>query len=203
MSNAKAVADSETGSAWSLTLGRKVRALRTEAGLTVEALAGRARVSAGLVGQVERGVGNPSIGNVHKLATALGVSVYALLEDPARDTEERGPSAAVVRGDQRKRIAFPREHMVMELLTPDLQRSLEVIRCVMPPGYNTGAAPYLHHAEECVHVLRGRIEVHVGSESYVLEAGDTITYDAGVTHWWRNAGEEEGEAIGITVPPSF
>lgn len=203
MTKAQPVAEPETGSVWSLALGRRVRALRTEAGLTVEALASRARVSAGLVGQVERGVGNPSIGNVHKLATALGVSVYALLEDPAHDAGEQGPSATVVRGDQRKRIAFPRENMVLELLTPDLQRSLEVIRCVMPPGYNTGAAPYLHHGEECVHVLRGRIEVHVGSESYLLEPGDTITYDASVTHWWRNAGEQEGEAIGITVPPSF
>lgn len=203
MPKAKPVVEPETGSVWSLALGRKVRALRTEAGLTVEALAGQAGVSAGLVGQVERGVGNPSIGNVHKLATALGVSVYALLEDPARDTADQGPSAAVVRRDQRKRIAYPRDHILYELLTPDLQRSLEVIRSVMPPDYDTGSAPYRHQGEECVHVLRGRIEVHVGSDSYLLEPGDTITYDASVPHWWRNAGQEEGETIAATVPPSF
>lgn len=174
-----------------------------EADLTVEALAGRAGVSSGLVGQVERGAGNPSLGNVHKLANALGVSMYALLEDQTRGGAEQGRSAAVVRRDQRKTMRFPRENIVYELLTPDLQRSLELIRCVMPPGYNTGAVPYQHHGEECAHVLRGRIEVHVGSESYVLEPGDTITYDAGVPHWWRNAGDEEGEAIAATVPPSF
>jgi transcriptional regulator with XRE-family HTH domain len=203
MSNLKQVAELQPGSIWSLALGRKVRALRAQAGLTVEGLAGRAGVSAGLVGQVERGVGNPSIGNVHKLATALGVSVYTLLEDPARQEGEQGPIAAVVRRDQRKTFAFPRENMVLELLTPDLQRSLELIRCVMPPGYDTGSAPYRHHGEECVHVLRGQIEVHVGTESHVLDPGDTITYDASLPHWWRNAGEEEGEAIGVTVPPSF
>lgn len=203
MPRAKPLVELETESAWSLALGRKVRTLRVKSGLTVDALAAQAGVSAGLVGQVERGMGNPSIGNLHKLAAALGVSVYALFEDPTRDADDGAVRAAVVRRDQRKTFSFPRERMVLELLTPDLRGSYEFIRCVMPPGYNTGSEPYRHQGEESVHVLRGRIEVHVGSESYTLEPGDTITYDPGDPHWWQNNGDEEGEAIGVTVPPSF
>jgi transcriptional regulator with XRE-family HTH domain len=190
-------------------LGKQLRALRRASSLSVEALARAAGVSAGLVSQVERGIGNPSLQNLQKLAGALGVSLSQLFspEDPGAPPPETEPAArpacAVVRRDARKKLVFPREQIVYELLTPDLQRSLEVIRSVVPVGYDTSAGPYRHAGEDCVHILRGRMEVHVGDESYVLEAGDTITYDAGIPHWWRNAGDEESEMIGATSPPSF
>lgn len=190
-------------------LGKQLRALRHASSLSVEALARRAGVSAGLVSQVERGIGNPSLQNLQKLAGALGASLSALFSQdvaPERqpaDEEPRRAACAVVRRDQRKKLVFPQERIVYELLTPDLQRSLEVIRSVVPVDYDTSARPYQHHGEECVHILRGRIEVHVGDESHVLEAGDTITYDASIPHWWRNAGDEESEMIGATSPPSF
>lgn len=203
MSSIKDVAEAEPRGAWPSVLGRRVRALRTEAGLTVEALAAQAGVSAGLVGQVERGVSNPSLGNLHKLASALGVSMYALLEEEPGASARPAPSAFVVRRDQRKRISFPQQPVTFELLTPDLKRALELTRVVMPPGYESGPVPYQHQGEDAVYVLRGLLEAHVGSETYVLEAGDAITFDARIPHWWRNAGEEEGESIGATAPPSF
>lgn len=203
MSKTRPLTEPPRSVAWSSALGRNVRTLRTEAGLTVEALATQAGVSSGLIGQVQRGVGNPSLGNVHKLASALGVSMYELLEDDAGAPERPAPSATVVRRDQRKRISFPQQPVTFELLTPDLKRSVELTRTVMPPGYDSGPVPYQHQGEDAVYIVRGLIEAHVGSESYLLEPGDTITFDASVPHWWRNAGEEEGESIGATVPPSF
>lgn len=186
-------------------LGQQLRALRTAASLSVEGLAHRAGVSAGLVSQVERGIGNPSLQNLQKLAAALGTSLSTLFSrergSPPSGTVER--RCAVVRRDERKKLVFPRERIVYELLTPDLQRSLEVIRSVVPVDYDTGARPYRHAGEDCVHILRGRMEVHVGDECHVLEAGDTITFDASLPHWWRNAGDEESEMIGATSPPSF
>ncbi|MFZ0215116.1 MAG: cupin domain-containing protein [Candidatus Dormiibacterota bacterium] len=199
-------ADGATGAAGlPADLGRQLRSLRRAASCSVQALAQRAGVSSGLISQVERGIGNPSLNNLQKLAAALGVSLSELF---GRDASGAGPlsvrpACAVVRRDQRKQLVFPQERILYELLTPDLQRSLEVIRSVVPVDYDTSSAPYRHDGEECVHILRGRIEVHVGDEAHVLEAGDTITYDAGVPHWWRNAGDEEGEMIGATSPPSF
>lgn len=186
------------------TLGRQLRSLRHAASLSVEALARRAGVSAGLVSQVERGIGNPSLQNLQKLAAALGTTLSALFGPERPDAGPPAPArAAVVRRDARKKLVLPEERIVYELLTPDLQRSVEVIRSVVPVDYDTGARPYQHTGEDCVHILRGRMEVHVGDESHLLEAGDTITFDASVPHWWRNAGDEEGEMIGVTSPPSF
>jgi quercetin dioxygenase-like cupin family protein len=78
-----------------------------------------------------------------------------------------------------------------------------MIRSVVPVDYDTSAVPYVHEGEECVHVLRGRIEAGIGDERIVLEPGDSITYDAIVPHWWRNVGGLEGELISAVTPPSF
>lgn len=187
-------------------LGRQLRALRRAASLSVEALARQAGVSAGLVSQVERGIGNPSLQNLQKLAAALGTTLSTLFSQEGGGAGPEGAAgarASVVRRDQRKKLVFPHERIVYELLTPDLQHSMEVIRSVVPVDYDTSARPYQHSGEDCVHILRGRMEVHVGDESYVLEAGDTITFDASVPHWWKNVGDEESEMIGATSPPSF
>lgn len=181
-------------------VGRELRRQRRERELTVEELAELAGVSSGFISQLERGRANPSLMNLQKLAAALGITLVSLFSGaPAARPSRYG----VVRADARKQLVLPQEHIVYELLTPDLNRRLEVIRSVVPVDYDTSAVPYEHEGEEFVHLLRGRIEAGIGADRVVLEPGDSITYDAAVPHWWRNVGGEEGELISAVTPPSF
>lgn len=61
--------------------GKIVRSLRERQGLTQEALAERAKVSATYIGFVERGDNVPSLTIVLQIAAALGVRVGELLRD--------------------------------------------------------------------------------------------------------------------------
>src|SRR5438552_19207 len=77
-----------------LLLGRRVRALRTLRGLTQEALGERAGLSGKFLGQIERGVGNPSLQILVRLAQALGVELWEMLRfEELRP--EGGPKNAV------------------------------------------------------------------------------------------------------------
>ena len=56
-------------------LGRAIRQLREQRGMTQEGLAHEASSTAATIGAIERGLSNPSWGTVEAIATALGVSV--------------------------------------------------------------------------------------------------------------------------------
>lgn len=76
-------------SADAFTLGRRVRHLRTERGLTLDALGRRVGVTASLLSLVENGRREPRLPLLRGLADALGVTVADLLdaEPPSRRAE--------------------------------------------------------------------------------------------------------------------
>ncbi len=180
-------------------LGAVVRRDRQRMGLSVEALAERSGLSAGLVSQLERGRGNPSLQTLSRLAAALGTPLVSLLQRAQRHGEP------VVRADAR--FVLPEladdagPHPVRELLTPDQNLPLQVIRTVMPPGFSNQSRPFRHLGLESVHVLSGRLVVVLGETAHELAEGDTITYDCSQAHWWANpSATEESVVIGSVAP---
>ena len=177
-------------------LGTTLRKARKDQSLTVGDLSQRAQVSAGLISQLERGRGNPSFLTLSRLAEALAVPLGHFLQGSS-------PSGMVVRADQRKKLVLPDDHLVYELLTPNLSGSLEVLRTQVPAGWSNRERPFRHVGEECVHLLSGRLQVTVGEDFHELDEGDSITYDPSVPHWWANAGDDSAVIIGSVTPPSF
>lgn len=179
-------------------LGRAIRSARRERRMTVERLGRTAGVSTGLISQLERGLGNPSFLTLQRLAEALELPFGALMQGP----ESHG--GMVVRAAERKRLIMPTtQEIVHELLTPDLQRSLEMLRTSVPPGWSNHDRPFQHRGEECVHLLSGTVEITVGTQTWVLEEGDSVTYDSGVRHWYTNRSSDPAVIIGAVTPPSF
>ena len=58
--------------------GKHLKEIRTKKGLTQEQLAGMAGMHFTYIGQIERGVRNPSLVNLYKLAKALKISAKEL-----------------------------------------------------------------------------------------------------------------------------
>ena len=181
-------------------LGRTLQTARKARSLTVGELSRQAGVSAGLISQLERGMGNPSFLTMSRLAEALRLPLGHFLQGSS-DARQR-----VVRADERKKLVLPGDHedeMVYELLTPDLGGRLEVLRTTVPAGWTNEERPFSHRGEECVHLLRGSLQVTVGEDFYDLAEGDSITYDSSVPHWWCNATDDDALIIGSVTPPSF
>ncbi|WP_165917406.1 helix-turn-helix domain-containing protein [Flaviaesturariibacter aridisoli] len=62
--------------------GRNLRRIRTEKGFGMREFALNADIEYSQLSKIERGVTNPTIGTVHLLATALGVSHRDLFDFP-------------------------------------------------------------------------------------------------------------------------
>ncbi|GGX04192.1 helix-turn-helix domain-containing protein [Streptomyces lomondensis] len=192
-------------------LGRLLRDARAQRGMSLKRFAAAAEISEGLLSQFERGQGNPSLLTLQKIAAALDVPLAHLFYKTTPDEESVDTESdvlprrqcAVVPSGGRKKLVLPQEQLVYELLTPDLQRPLEMMRCVVPPGFDGRARPFQHEGEEAVHVLEGRLRAHVADDVHDLGPGDTISLQASLPHWWANIGEVPVVVISACTPPSF
>ncbi len=180
-----------------LELGRRIRTLREERGLSLSRLATAVGVSESFLSQVERGVASPSVASLRRIAAALGESVAAFFAGaPA--------TGRVVRVADRQRMVHPRRMWEDVLLTPSASRHLQVILSVIEPGAGSGDEPYTHDSdEECVIVLKGQLNFWVGEDLYELAEGDTLLFESRVAHRNRNPGPSKAEVLWVITPPSY
>ena len=178
------------------SVGKVLFEKRTLQRLSVHELAERADISAGMISQIERGLANPSIKTLAKLAAALGLQL-GIFFDPSPDEN------IVVHQNQRRKLYEQDADFVYELLTPDLNRSLEMVWVESAPGTTTEEYPFLHTGEECGLILQGTLEIHIGNNCYVLKAGDSIIFNSGIPHWYHNPGPERVLSVWAITPPSF
>lgn len=181
-------------------LGGTIRERRKKAGLTLQQLAEQARLSISYLSQVERNLLTPSVSTLKRIADLLEIPAGELMF--GGENGGAAGSVGVVRSDHRKRISFPGSHIEYELLTPDLRRRASLLWLVAPPGSESGPA-FVHEGEDGVVVLKGELEIEVGGINHRLGAGDSIYFNAGLPHRWRNTGEDTVEAIWLSTPPSF
>lgn len=179
-------------------LGVTIRRLRESRQLSLKEVAARSGLTQSFLSQVERNLTSPSVASLRRVAQAFGVPLTELFQGPVI------PENRVVRRAERRQLIHPSRQWRDYLLTPSLTGKLQVILSVIEPGGGSGEEPYAHDSdEECVVILRGRLEFWVGPDRYVLEEGDSIVFESRTPHRNRNPGPERAEVLWITTPPSY
>jgi transcriptional regulator with XRE-family HTH domain len=174
-------------------LGKRLRALRNEQGLTLAQLGQQVGLSASYLSQIERGVAMPSLSRLATIASTLDVEVGYFFEDDVS-------SPCVVKSNQGERLRGTAD-AVVELLSADpSDKEIQPYRVVCQPGASRDQPP-TYPGEEFGFVLSGQLTVTVGEEAFVLKAGDSIHYQTLQPHSWRNEGDEECIAIWAVSPP--
>jgi transcriptional regulator with XRE-family HTH domain len=197
----KSAADEEA-----LALGETLRSLRLDANLTLQAVADAAGVSQSLVSQVERGVASPSITTLRRLAGALNVPVAAFFVGDgavASSGDTLEGARIIVRRDERKGLRVSRSNVVYELLTPDLNRKIEFLWIEYSPGSVTHPDPMSHPGEENALCLEGSVVVTVEGQEFVLNEGDSISFDSGRPHQVENRSGTRAVLVSAITPPAF
>lgn len=178
-------------------IGPLIARERLGRGLSIEQLARRAGVSAGLLSQLERGIGNPSLETLSSLARALAISIGSFFEGP----EDEDPNA-VVHPASRKRLVLSDQGLTYQLLVPSLGGALAMLFIELPAGFSNAHAPFSHPGEEVVFVLRGRIALHSAGRRYEMSEGDSIRFASGFDHWYETFDADVSVVTAMT-PPSF
>ena len=152
-------------------IARRVRELRSAAGLSLDDLAGRCGVSRSMISLIERGESSPTAVVLEKLAVGLGVSLASLF-----DASRPGADPLSRRATQRE-WRDPASGYVRRNVSPaGFDSPIQIVEVNFPPGarvaYESG--PRQPRLWQQVWVLQGRIELTLGEQRHTLDTGDFL-----------------------------
>jgi len=162
-------------------LGNTLRHLRIENGLTIAEVSKRANVSRGMLSKIENGLTSPSLEKLEHLANALGVTLSRLFND--YDTPKSG--AQYVRhgeGMEVVRRGTKSGHTYNLLAYDTGPKKLFEPFLISLDEESEVFDPFEHTGTEFIYMLEGRLEYTVGDQRYILEPGDSLTFDAEQPH---------------------
>ena len=199
------------------SLGRRLRELRTDAGLSLRALARVLDISPSAVSQIETGAMVPSVNRLIAIVTALGVPLSSAFESPSGTQPQTGDtlseelsrlSDAPISGDgyvisRSGRIAPMNleSGVVYRRLSPGPVPGLEIFESTYPAG-STGSAHgdlIRHDGYEIGSISSGTLTITFETEDVTLEAGDSITFPATRPHRLSNRSGASCVAVWVIV----
>lgn len=164
-------------------LGRRLRGLRDEADLSLDALAQRSGVSRSAISLIENGRSSPTATVLDKLAGALGVTVASLFERAPGAGEPPSPIARVA---EQPVWTDPASGYRRRNVSPRLPSPLQLVDVVFPPGRRVAydAMPREADTRQQVWMIEGAMEITVGTTTWRLEAGDCLamSLDQGIVY---------------------
>lgn len=184
-------------------LGRRLRQARTDAGLSLRALAQQVGVSASLLSQIENAKVQPSVSTLYGIVTALGTSMDTVVfgaDEPTPDEPPRAP-AVVVPADASRHLADLRTGVRWEQLTPPAVAGVEFLLVTYEAGAESSPAgtSQRHAGREWFVVLEGDLRVHLGFDEHVVHPGDAMTYDSTIPHRIVNPGDTVARAVWVQL----
>lgn len=179
-------------------IGPKVRALRKQAGLSLQQLAEQSNVSAAAIHKIEQSGMVPTITTLLKIAGALGrpVSYFVDESDASSDPTVFTPA-------ELDRPIYT-SHAGIDLAGvsgPYGRFQLAGARATIVPGATSGDVMLEHPGEELVHVLDGELEFQVGARVYRLGPGDSLHFRTVQQHSWRNPTDAPATALWMALRP--
>jgi len=175
-------------------VGRQLRELRQGAGLSIRALAELSGLNVNTLSLIENGKTSPSVSTLQQLAEALEVPITAFFEITS-------PSKSVVfqKSNHRPRANF--SHGTLEDLGAGLTLGNgQPLLVVLEPNADSGPTPIVHTGHEFVFCLEGCLQYSIGDQSYVLESGDSLLFEAHLPHCWENIGVTPSRSLLILCP---
>ena len=182
------------------SVGSAIRQLRLRDGLTIAQISEQAGISRGMLSKIETGSTMAGMDTLARIARALGVSMSVLFSkyDATASTAQHVKSGAGMEVVRRGTKSGHTYHLLaydqgpVKLFEPflitiedDTQR------------YPT----FQHPGTEFLFVLEGVIEYRCGQQTYVLEPGDSLSFQGDIPHGPENLTQCPIKFLSIIIYP--
>ncbi len=163
------------------TVGAAIREQRQRHSLTLAQVAEQAGISRGMLSKIENGQTTAGMDTLARIARVLGVSMSVLFSKYDATTSsaqhiKKGAGMEVVRRGTKSGHTY-------HLLAYD-QGPVKLFEpFLITIDDDTERYPTFEHpGHEFLYMLEGKIEYRVGQETYLLEPGDSLSFEGEVPH---------------------
>ena len=177
-------------------LGGRIREIRKQKGLTLQQLADRTGLTAGLLSKIENLRTSPSLQVLSDLAGALGTDIAALFLDAAGSRGNRKwrhfPAEKFQLIDREENQGFAYQLIFESRLSGDRQ---QVMLVEVEPGARR--KPVSGDGNEILYMISGHLKYRIGEDVIDFKTGDVLFFDSAVPHVPENPGREKAVLLAI------
>ena len=177
-----------------MDVGERLQSIRKLKGLSQRELAKRAGVTNSTISMIEKNSVSPSISSLRKV---LGGIPMSMVEFFSEEVLQEIPTQIVYKANEL--IDISDGAVTMKLVG----RAIAFLNEIYPPGADTGEEMLTHEGEETGILVEGRLELVVGIETFVLEAGDSYYFESTRPHRFRNPFDVPARLISAATPANF
>lgn len=162
-------------------IGIRIRTLREEKGLSLEALSNMTGFEIDFLSDIETHKVQPQLGTIIKLSKALDSAFGRLvsgvgdkLYSITRKKDQKIVSRSTSRKGQKKMYSY-------KSLAPEVKgRHMEalIVQLEVAPDEEIS----IHEGEEFIYVLSGEVSLKIGDDTFELEPGDSVYYLSTTPH---------------------
>jgi transcriptional regulator with XRE-family HTH domain len=175
----------------------KLKDIRKEKNITLQELAEAAGVTKGMLSQVENNRTIPSLTVFLNIIKSLKIDINDFFQD-----FNTGQASKVIFKKKEHYQPFEKENTVGFHYHRILSSTVDeyhidfVLLTLMP---NAQRAFVQTDAFEFKYMLKGKVEYTIGEEVFVMEAGDSIYFDATEPHNPKNVGDGEAQLLVLYI----
>ena len=154
-------------------IAQRLKSLRSDRGISLDATAGLTGVSKAMLGQIEREESSPTIATLWKIASGLEVSFSFFFASEPRlcSDQESFPNDP----NMKVKTLFP--------YAPDTQ--LEVFEITLTNGHQQLSESHSSGVIEHVHVLEGRLSVLLDGQWQEVNTGQSLRFNGAQQHGYH------------------
>jgi transcriptional regulator with XRE-family HTH domain len=179
-------------------VGEKLRSLRLKKSMGLVELGRHTGLSAAMLSKLERGKLFPTLPTLLRIAMVFGVGLDHFFTD-----ERKRHVVAIVRKGERIRfpessggpVAYHFESLDFKATERKLNAFYADFESVAAEKLKT----HQHPGVELIYLIKGKLELSIGSEIHTLESGDAIYFDSAVRHKYRGLGKQPCSGVIVTT----
>ncbi len=179
-------------------IGKRIKWIRTEKRVTLDALAAETGFTKGYLSKVEKSPKAPPVSTLGIIARALDVQISTLLGE-----SKPSSSICLIKKHERLQVSRPgssNEYSYEAVAHQFNNKAMDPFILTLPihPKKRT---LYQHKGQELLFVLEGTMKFRHGSEDFIAEEGDCVYFDSSVPHFGEALGKKPAKCFMVIFNP--